>query len=690
MVGNMHPTPDDRTPLSSQPPFDWDQAAAHPPNRLFTKTGTFFSSKTIGSAPPDPNRSRFRTWGLEVGGLLLSTAAFVALVVLLRYVDGKQLNDWNFYFSINTVVSTIAIVMRTPLAFVVGSCIGHSKWSWFKKRPGPLSGFVLFDDASRGPLGSLGLLWWLKLKHWSAIGAFVTVALVAVDPIFQALVVYESRPVPILQHNNATMPLVSRASQLDVGQQVEMGNIRIVIPEVGFKMGTLLTVQPFPDVGMSSTMVTALVNSSLSSQTQPPSLSCGTGNCTYPAYSSLGICSKCFDISSRLVKTSKVGTPSDNPMSFFSGSAGGAGPVMQSPYTNYMIPYRAERPLLAQNLDGPRDFGFNNKTGRQAWARIALSAVFQPNETYNFRDSDRLLASFAIIAPPRDYWDNLTEWQDARMQAAECALEFCARVQETKVENGNVAESTLVDPSGFEREPDSFIPIDDNGARRAGDDLRAVNKYFGKSLNMFNYTAWRDPAEMRQFSYLIAYVVKRTDLQLRLKEEVARSLNASDSIQTTFNITQASITTMINHLAKSYTLESMTLALMDSHNITTTFEQAAERLTFRMREISGATVAGKESHTVTFIRVQWVFGIFPVVVFAFGLIYSLRSAWESHSLGLGALKTDLLAALLHGLDSETRNMMRERKSMGLSPEKISVRLKDGHGGSYLRAEEPSR
>ena len=72
----------------------------------------------------------------------------------------------------------------------------------------------------------------------------------------------------------------------------------------------------------------------------------------------------------------------------------------------------------------------------------------------------------------------------------------------------------------------------------------------------------------------------------------------------------------------------------------------------------------------------------------FGLVFSLRSALESHRKRLGDLKTDLLAVLLHGLDHDTRNVMRERKRQGLSPEGLYVRLKDGKGGLHLRAEEP--
>ncbi|TGJ83768.1 hypothetical protein E0Z10_g5008 [Xylaria hypoxylon] len=103
-------------------------------------------------------------WSLEIAGLFLTLAAFISLLAVLKRVDNRPLSTWQFLFSVNTVISTLSIIMKTPLAFAIGSCLGQGKWSWFTKRSGPLSGFVTFDDASRGPLGCVALLWWLKSR----------------------------------------------------------------------------------------------------------------------------------------------------------------------------------------------------------------------------------------------------------------------------------------------------------------------------------------------------------------------------------------------------------------------------------------------------------------------------------------------------------------------------------------------
>jgi hypothetical protein len=107
-------------------------------------------------------------WRLENAGLTFSSISFVALLILLFKENGKPLDNWTFFFSLNTVASILSTGMKAPLAFVVGSCLGQWKWIWFKKRPGPIACFLDFDEASRGPSGCIPLLYRLKSLFVSA------------------------------------------------------------------------------------------------------------------------------------------------------------------------------------------------------------------------------------------------------------------------------------------------------------------------------------------------------------------------------------------------------------------------------------------------------------------------------------------------------------------------------------------
>jgi len=44
----------------------------------------------------------------------------------------------------------------------IGAAIGQLKWIWFAQKERPLADFQTFDEASRGPIGSLKLIGRLK------------------------------------------------------------------------------------------------------------------------------------------------------------------------------------------------------------------------------------------------------------------------------------------------------------------------------------------------------------------------------------------------------------------------------------------------------------------------------------------------------------------------------------------------
>lgn len=101
-------------------------------------------------------------WKFEILSLLLSICALVAIIILLAAEDGVALESWNSYFSLNTIISVLGTISRSSLASAVGSCLAQEKWNWFRKKRDRLYIFDRIDNASRGSLGSLQLLIWLR------------------------------------------------------------------------------------------------------------------------------------------------------------------------------------------------------------------------------------------------------------------------------------------------------------------------------------------------------------------------------------------------------------------------------------------------------------------------------------------------------------------------------------------------
>ena len=105
-----------------------------------------------------------RWWFWELLACSASVFSILAIALLLQRYDGRSQPQWPNFININTLVSLFAILVKAPLLLTVGACIGQAKWTHFRSRPHPLKDFAVYDRASRGPEGSLNLLWHFKGK----------------------------------------------------------------------------------------------------------------------------------------------------------------------------------------------------------------------------------------------------------------------------------------------------------------------------------------------------------------------------------------------------------------------------------------------------------------------------------------------------------------------------------------------
>jgi hypothetical protein len=111
----------------------------------------------------DVKRSKFSVasledwWVLEVVALLLSAVLLAATAVLLRHHDDKPQPRWEM-MSLNTLVAWVGTLSRALVLLPVSRSIGQLKWTWFATRSRNLADVRCFDDASRGVIGSVHLL----------------------------------------------------------------------------------------------------------------------------------------------------------------------------------------------------------------------------------------------------------------------------------------------------------------------------------------------------------------------------------------------------------------------------------------------------------------------------------------------------------------------------------------------------
>ena len=148
----------------------------------------------------------------------------------------------------------------------------------------PVRGMQVFDEASRGPLGALKLLFSRQVLSLGSLGALIILLSLAMDPFFQQLVSY---------------PLESRTLDFSPAQQSQASlykashyDERTATDRIGF---------PSAERAMQQAVYGSLF---LGSQKTTTAV-CSSGNCTWPLFHSLGICNQCKDVSSLIVKGSE-------------------------------------------------------------------------------------------------------------------------------------------------------------------------------------------------------------------------------------------------------------------------------------------------------------------------------------------------------------------------------------------------
>ncbi|TPX13493.1 uncharacterized protein E0L32_005964 [Thyridium curvatum] len=137
-------------------------------------------------------------WTYEIANMILSTVCLGVIVGILSGVNGKALLSWTLPIQPNSLISIFAVITKASLVFPMADCASQQKWMLFSgSRPNSLIRFEQFDGASRGPWGSLLLLWHRRLESLpGSILAFLTVLALAIDPFAQQIIHISERTTP--------------------------------------------------------------------------------------------------------------------------------------------------------------------------------------------------------------------------------------------------------------------------------------------------------------------------------------------------------------------------------------------------------------------------------------------------------------------------------------------------------------
>ncbi|KAF5972124.1 hypothetical protein FCOIX_9515 [Fusarium coicis] len=667
-------------------------------------------------------------WGLETTALALSLIAFGLMIYLLYYSADEPISKWNkTYISLNTAVSILAGTSRACLAFVISMCLSQGKWNWLGGAAQPLVDFDRFDAASRGAWGSLRLLQsCIRRPHWISMGALTAIALLAFEPFTQAVLAIEGKEVTLdlLEYTKAAhssnntlrtfgnVPQIGRSTRLDGASWDGASTGVSAVPFPGPHNTTMefmarrfaFNIQE--DMGMK-----AAIWNGFSPFTAPqnlrPAFACATGNCTWPTFSSIAVCSKCRDISKYVTKsTGPVKLPSKIYNSGAHGQEymlepGESLPGVSNPsphadlrdggnftFTKHEIP---QLNLSISNYNGTphcRDL-FQQCPDTYLSARVTTN----PGQTLTFRTLSTLVMAIQYLASNETWLDNRTTWENTRVSAQECALSFCVNQYHDVLSQGVLQET--VASSWMDREPDSYTN-DDN-------DVKAFMRYTNHSLDMGS-----------QFA-------KLSDLQIKIPDGDYKR-QASTLPQQYFNITQPTIIALYNILSDGFGIlrnsddmkdlfrpyiELSTTKLIypalgmgqpnaglmsglgQSRDVPSTINNVALSLTkwIRDRELEASPMKGYATRMVVITHVRWNYLWFPGASLITGIAFAILCMWETQKLKKPALKDSILAALACAPDEDLRLRLKQAAANGQLQEfgrKVGVRWEEGDEFAQLK------
>ncbi|KAK5997431.1 hypothetical protein PT974_02787 [Cladobotryum mycophilum] len=234
--------------------------------------GKFYILEKDNTVHRDPSVSRsLKAWMPEIWCCILAIVLLVVLAITLSLFDGQCLPDWPLGFTVNTAVALLSTVCRTAVVIPIAEGISQLKWNWFVTGQRPVRDIHVFDQASRGPWGSLMLLTKVRgrFTFLSIVASIILVGSLVTPPLTQSTISYSTRLVATLDENVVTKAAIKYPDGIrynsgqDTQQAIADGMLRAARQAVFHALD-----EPWP----------------------PPEPRCPTAQCRWKLFSSLAVC----------------------------------------------------------------------------------------------------------------------------------------------------------------------------------------------------------------------------------------------------------------------------------------------------------------------------------------------------------------------------------------------------------------
>ncbi|GAW14077.1 hypothetical protein ANO14919_034690 [Xylariales sp. No.14919] len=372
---------------------------------------------------PSSAKPLWKVWGLEIICVALGFAAFAVIVIVLAWFDQHSLPSWPSQITLNTFVAFVTTIGKAAFMFPVPKAISQIQWAWFR-RERPLYDIHVFDQASRGVMGSLVLLWRIRFRHFVVLGAVLMSLSFLTSPITQLAISYPMRDVLAIT-GEAKAPAIRTINapkdRLDIATRKAM-----LISTVEDGTNFLRPIEPLGTL-------------------------CSTGNCTFEPYQSLGICMRRANITSHLqiqeFNNVEVG---DLPLL---GDDEGASIIPGEKVWNaslgggYDMLHQSPLSMLTDTLNGGATLGFANMT---SLLQTRITSVVLIYTTLLLTD-----AAAKNLSASADVTEVLASVSDFRHEAMEVMFHLCVQTYDSNVHMGvekNRLAGSTHEPIGLDDE----------------------------------------------------------------------------------------------------------------------------------------------------------------------------------------------------------------------------------------------
>jgi hypothetical protein len=152
------------------------------------------SPSTVGEQTNVVTKAISWWWWWEIGAAALSMLSMLLIIVVLVKINNRPLQTWRLPIQPNSLIAIFTTAGKTAMMVPAAACIAQLKWRHFHRRARRLNHLQLFDDASRGPWGSIMMIYGIRSQALLA-SAFAVITLVAlgIEPSAQQILAFPQK-----------------------------------------------------------------------------------------------------------------------------------------------------------------------------------------------------------------------------------------------------------------------------------------------------------------------------------------------------------------------------------------------------------------------------------------------------------------------------------------------------------------